>query len=163
MRKIALAVVAVALAMPSVAAMADNDVGCGLGTMIWEGHSGLGPKVFAATTNQIGSQTFAISSGTLGCSNNGTVTASAQLSMFASANLNTLAGQMASGHGEDLNVMAELYGIHSTRDKQAFFSMTQRHFGQIFPNASVTTGEVLSSIRHLMTQNPQLSRYVKKA
>lgn len=163
MRKIVMAAMAVALLMPSAAALADNDVGCGLGTMIWEGNSGLGPKVLAATTNQIGSQTLAISSGTLGCSRNGTVTASARLSMFASANLDTLAAQMASGRGEDLNVMAELYGIHSRSDKQAFFSMTKHHFGQIFPNANVTTGEVLASIRHLMKGNSRLSQYVKSA
>lgn len=164
MRKFLMVLVAVALIAPVGTAMADDDVGCGIGTQIWEGNSGPAPKILAATTNaSSGNQTFGISSGTLGCQTNGTVTASARLSMFASANLGALQSQMAAGHGEDLNVLASLYGIQSQQDRQAFFEMTQRHFSDIFPSQQVTTGQVLASIDHYMAGNPQLSVYAGTA
>jgi hypothetical protein len=164
MRKIILTAAAVTLAAPMGAALADNDVGCGVGTQLWEGNSGVAPKVLAATTNaSSGNQTFGISSGTLGCTQGGTVTADARISMFASANLDTLASQMAAGQGEALNSLAELYGIHSQRDKQEFFSMTQRHFGQIFPSEQATTGQVLAAVQKLMAQDPELSHYAANA
>src|SRR5512143_1990 len=57
----------VMLVATSGVAFADPDIGCGLGTQIWTGSKGLAPKVLGATTNGTsGSQTFGISSGTLG-------------------------------------------------------------------------------------------------
>ena len=46
--------VAVALLCASAPAMADDDIGCGLGTQLWEGESGLVFKVIGATTNGTG-------------------------------------------------------------------------------------------------------------
>ena len=53
-------IAAVALASaPFTSVLADDDIGCGAGTIIWEGQSGLVPKVLGATTNGIfGNQTF---------------------------------------------------------------------------------------------------------
>ena len=49
------------LACGSSVALADQDVGCGLGSMLWAGQSGLVPKILAATTNgTFGNQTFGI-------------------------------------------------------------------------------------------------------
>lgn len=157
-----LTIVALMVLLPAGYALADNDVGCGAGTQIWQGQSGMGPKLLAATTNQIfGNQTFGISSGTLGCSRNGTVTAANRLPMFASANMETLASDMAAGHGQALSTMADLYGIHDSADKQAFYQLTQRHFAQIFPSDSVTAGQVIDTVDQLMTQNPALAKYAK--
>ncbi len=50
LKKIALAAV---LATGSSMAMADNDVGCGVGTQVWAGQKGIAPKILAATTNGI--------------------------------------------------------------------------------------------------------------
>ena len=48
--------------------MAAGDTGCGVGTMIFKGKSGLAPHVLAVTTNgTFGNQTFGMTSGTLGC------------------------------------------------------------------------------------------------
>lgn len=157
-----LMIVALMLLLPAGYALADNDVGCGAGTQIWEGQSGTAPKLLAATTNQsFGSQTFGISSGTLGCSRNGTVTAANRLPMFASANMGSLASDMAAGHGQALSTMADLYGIHRGADKQAFYHMTQRHFAQIFSSDAVTAGQVIEHVNHLMANDPQLASYVK--
>lgn len=145
-------------------ALADNDVGCGAGTQIWEGQSGLAPKVLAATTNgTFGNQTFGISSGTLGCSSHGTITASARMPMFASANMEELASDMAAGHGEALTVMAQLYGIDNAADRQAFYHLTKSHFAVIFPSNDVTAGQVIHNVNQLMTRDAQLAHYVAKA
>ena len=49
-KKLALAAL---LAAGSSVAMADNDVGCGVGTQVWAGQKGVVPKILAATTNGI--------------------------------------------------------------------------------------------------------------
>jgi hypothetical protein len=48
LKKIMLAAV---LATGSSLAMADNDVGCGVGSQVWAGQSGIIPKLLAGTTN----------------------------------------------------------------------------------------------------------------
>jgi len=85
-------VLAVVLVLATVApAMADKDIGCGLGTQLWAGKEGLVFKVLGATTNgTLGNQTFGITSGTLGCHQGGVVTADARLQMFAGANMDNL-------------------------------------------------------------------------
>ena len=46
----------------------DTDIGCGPGTKIWDGQTGVAPKALGATTNgSFGLQTFGITFGTLGC------------------------------------------------------------------------------------------------
>jgi hypothetical protein len=65
--------------VPAGAAFADPDIGCGLGTQLWEGNKGLIPKVLGATTNgSFGNQTFGITFQTIGCHSTGTVTADAR-------------------------------------------------------------------------------------
>ncbi len=158
MRKIA---VAIALAVISSAGMAfaDPDVGCGWGTMVFKGSSGVAPKVLAATTNGfLGNQTFGISSGTAGCHQGGTVTASARLIMYASANFDKLAGDMAAGQGESLDTLAYLIGVNDA-DKPAFSQLTKSHFGELFPSERVTAGEMLTTLRSLMATEPQLAKY----
>ena len=57
-----LAVAALAATLPlSNVAMADADIGCGLGTMVFDGKSGKVFKILGATTNGTsGNQTFGI-------------------------------------------------------------------------------------------------------
>ena len=100
---------AVALLASSSCVMADQDVGCGLGTMVWAGQSGLAPKILAATTNGTSAnQTFGITSGTLGCQADGVISSRARLSMFMGTNSERLARDMSVGQGEALNVLADL-------------------------------------------------------
>ena len=55
----------------------DVGPGCGLGKLAWSDYDhpkSIGPQVMMATTNgSFGSQTFGISSGTSGCTNDGTI------------------------------------------------------------------------------------------
>lgn len=145
-------------AMPVGAALADNDVGCGLGTQIWAGQSGLIPKVLAATTNgTFGNQTFGITTGTLGCSPNGVIRAEVRRTHFAAANLDQLAAEVAAGEGESLATLASLYGVDAS-DRAAFAATAQAHYGELF--AGRTTGDVLAALDRVLAADARLARYV---
>ena len=63
-------------------AIADQDIGCGLGTMVFAGQSGPIFKVLGATTNgTFGNQTFGITTGTQGCQTNGAIKCPKQSSL----------------------------------------------------------------------------------
>ena len=149
-----------ALALAPMTASADNAAGCGVGTMIMEGKSGLVFHVLAATTNgTFGNQTFGMTSGTLGCKVDDAVTASAELRQFASANLDQLSLEMAAGEGEALTALASLYGIEA-QDRAAFYTLTKANYGTIISGDAVTAGEVLTSLHGLMARDTRLARYV---
>src|SRR5256886_13056744 len=74
----------------AMAANPDTGPGCGLGKLAWSDYShqkNIGPQVLMATTNgTFGSQTFGISTGTSGCTNDGKVMAEQKTTMFAEIN-----------------------------------------------------------------------------
>jgi hypothetical protein len=155
-----LIVTALLVAAPLSQALADKNIGCGWGTMLWKGQRGLAPKVLGATTNGTsGNQTFGITTGTGGCSQEGAITADARLNMFASSNIDRLARDMAVGQGETLDTLAFLMGIDDT-DRPVFYGMTKAHFGEIFATSEVTAGQMLENIARLMADDAELSKYV---
>ena len=155
LKKIALAAL---LAAGSTVAMADNDVGCGMGTQIWAGQKGLAPKILAATTNGIlTNQLFGITFGTLGCRQGGTVTA--QVVTFTNENAESLARDMAVGQGESLNVLAELMSIKA-EDKARFFAVSKQNFSEIYSTENQNSLQVLSSLQAVMAKDAVLKAYV---
>lgn len=147
------------VAAPAGVALA-HDTGCGAGTILWEGQSGVAAEVLAVTTNgSFGNQTFGISSGTLGCSQGGVVHVAQRIPMYASANMEQIAADMAAGEGESLVALADLYDI-APSDRQAFYAATQDHFGEIFSAGDVTVGQMLASLESVMAANDQLAQYV---
>lgn len=155
LKKIALAAT---LAMGSSVAMADPDVGCGVGSMIWEGQSGKVAKILAATTNGLfTNQLLGITFGTLGCNGNGKVTA--QVVTFTNENAEALARDMAVGQGESLNVLAELMNIKSS-DKAHFFEVTKANFSQIYADDHQNSLQVLVSLQQVMANDQVLKAYV---
>lgn len=149
------------LLVPTGAAFADPDIGCGPGTSVWQGSKGVLPKVLGSTTNgSFGFQTFGISFGTLGCHQGGTVTADARLRMFAGANLDRLAREMAVGEGEVLAAFAHLKGVAET-DRPAFYAFSKAHFAEIFSGDDVTENQVIEALDRLLASDSQLSVYAK--
>jgi len=143
------------LAMGS-AAFADNNVGCGLGTQMWAGTDGFVVQMLATVTNgSTATQTFGISSETSGCTRGGTITAEHRLNMFAGANIDRLARDMATGEGETLETLAHLMEVQET-ERPAFYRLTKSHFGQIFASEETSAGEMLTNIRSLMAEDPEL-------
>lgn len=150
---------AVALLASSSVVMADQDVGCGWGTMVWAGQSGVVPKILAATTNGTSyNQTFGITSGTAGCQADGVITSGARLSMFMGTNSERLARDMSVGQGESLNVLADLMGVKA-QDKALFFKTTQQHFSVIFADKNQKVADILASLRQVMAQDSILATY----
>src|SRR5919108_1630228 len=96
-------------ATPVWAENPDTGPGCGLGKLVWSDYSkqkSIAPQVMMATTNGIfGSQTFGISSGTSGCTNDGLIMKNKHIN-FTSNAFETLAQEMAQGQGEHLASLA---------------------------------------------------------
>lgn len=135
-----------------------ENTGCGLGTDAFKGKSGKANEILAVTTNGTsGNQTFGISSGTLGCDEGGTV-ASAKVQVFASANMDKLARDMAVGEGETLESLADLMEIDEA-DKGSFFTLTKTNFDKIYTSENVTTGEMLIALQDVMARDSSLAKY----
>lgn len=148
------------LALSPLTVMADDDVGCGLGTQIWAGQSGLIAKVLAATTNgTLANQTFGITTGTLGCSSDGVIKAEYRAPAFAAANLDQLAAEMAVGRGESLAALASIYNLQGT-DRDAFYALTKTHYGEIFGSETTSATDVIASVTRLMKADARLAQYV---
>lgn len=136
-----------------------NNVGCGLGTMVFEGQSGVAPQVLAVTTNGTsGNQTFGISFGTLGCTKNGVVDPPQAAAVYTASNIDNLARDAARGEGEALESLAEVIGIEE-QDKVAFFEASKANFTTIFASENTTAEDVLAAWYGVMAEDEALQRY----
>lgn len=136
-----------------------DSTGCGLGSMVWDGQQGIAPQVLAVTTNGTsGNQTFGITSGTLGCEQDGVIQSSAQLSMYTGSNMDQIARDMSVGSGESLHVLADLMGVEA-QDRDHFFTTLQSNYASIFSTSDVTAEEVIGAIRDTMRGDAHLSQY----
>lgn len=146
--------------VPASAFAQNNNVGsCGWGSKVMDGRSGIFPQVLAATTNGTsGNQTFGISSGTSGCTQDGVVRSSWKTAMFIDANKTKLARDMAIGNGEALESLAALMGVKEEH-KDAFAALARSNFSRIFPSDEVSTDHVMASLRGLMAESNELAVY----
>ena len=111
----------------------DTGPGCGLGKKLWEdwkGQKQIAPQMFMASTNVTGSYSFAISSGTSGCSHDGRIWDSERASLFIGINYASLSEDMARGGGEHLASLATV--MHVPLEYQpAFFAMAQERYASL--------------------------------
>lgn len=168
MKRISLSAVVVAAAMAALpitsqAAGGDEDVGsCGWGSKVWDGQAGLAAKVLAVTTNgTFGNQTFAITSGTSGCTQDGTVKSNWKLSSFVEDNKSKLARDLSRGSGETLDAVVQLIGV-SEQDKAAFVQSTRDNMARIFPSAESSTQDILAGLRQVLAADDRLAGYVAR-
>lgn len=163
MRTVAASVVlALTLGVPAAWAQqgetADSS-GCGLGTMLFNGERGVMPQILAVTTNGTsGNQTFGISSGTLGCTQDGVVRPPAEVRILLMSSLDNLAVDVARGEGETLRALAALMAI-AAPDQPRFFASLQGNFVRIFPTETVTADQVITAINAVMAEDQVLRRY----
>jgi len=127
--QIQLALLLVAIPVGSVlAANPDNGPGCGLGKLAWSDYKhrkNITPQVMMATTNgTFGSQTFGISFGTSGCTNDGQVMAARKTDMFVASTFECLSEDLARGQGEHLASLTMMMGV-AVEHQPAFFSLVQ--------------------------------------
>ena len=151
-----LAVATVAAVFP-LSALADNVGSCGWGTKLFDGQSGVAPQVLAVTTNGfLGNNTFGITSGTSGCTQDGTVKSSWKTALFIDGNKQALARDMSVGSGEALDSLALLMGVEA-QDRDAFNRAAKRNMARIF--AKDGTPEIMAALRQVLADDAQLSRY----
>jgi hypothetical protein len=132
--------------------------GCGWGAMVFEDQSGLGPHLFASTTNGTsGNATFGLTSGTNGCDSD-VVIRYGGTSIFASI-MPEFSEDVARGNGEALDTVAVMYGVDK-EDRPAFAATMHENFAVIFPNENVTAEQAISSIDAIMKADPRLAKYV---
>src|SRR5918999_1187378 len=123
------------------AAHPDTGPGCGLGKLAWSDYQhqkSIAPQVMMATTNgTFGTQTFGISSGTSGCTNDGTIMAEHKVNVFAAANYDSLSQEMARGGGEHLASLAELMGVPE-ESRPEFFALAQAQYVTLINSGNTT-------------------------
>ena len=108
----------------------DTGPGCGLGKKLWEGWKGqkqIAPQLFMASTNVIGSYSFAIASGTSGCSHDGTIFDTQKARLFIETNHASLVEDMARGGGEHLASLAVLMQVPLEHQPE-FFAVVQARY-----------------------------------
>lgn len=119
------------LATAALAEHPDTGPGCGLGKMLWADYrnqKSIAPQVLQSTTNGTsGTQTFGISSGTSGCTNDGTIMTEHKVNVFAAVNYDNLNQEMAQGGGEHLASLGELMGVPEEKLPE-FFALAQSRY-----------------------------------
>ena len=139
----------------------DNGPGCGLGKLAWSDYShqkSIAPQVMMATTNgTFGSQTFGISSGTSGCTNDGTIMAQHKVSVFAAANYDSLSQEMARGGGEHLASLAELMGIPA-ESRPEFFALAQGQYAGLVRSGDTTPAAMIETLQSGMETHPSFAK-----
>lgn len=142
-------------------ALADSGPGCGWGTMIFKGQSGIFAHTAAATTNGTSvNQWFGLTSGTGGCDPTVVVSNEYQRKLFVASNMDSLSQDMAQGRGDHLDALASLLSI-SEADKPGFYSLTQANLPQIMAAADQGPADVLAVLDGAMSADPVLSKYVR--
>jgi len=143
----------------------DTGPGCGLGKELWANASNqksIGGQVLAATTNgTLGNQTFGISSGTSGCTSNGTILSEYRVTVFAAANFDNLSQDMAKGNGEHLTSFAELLNIPQEQ-RVDFYVLAQSHYRGMIQNGENSPAAMLASLDRGMSAHPTLAKVIVK-
>ncbi len=143
MKKILVSAVAVLALSTSVMAGVNSQTGCGLGSMIIKDDSTAVMLALQATTNStFGNQTFGITSGTLGCEKTQFVM-NEQAQEFVASNMDQLAKEIAVGHGESIDTLAELLNVE---DKAFFSASLQKNYNSIYTSKNAKMSDVLDNI-----------------
>ena len=161
---IMLGMVGVFLAMQGGLAMAanpDTGPGCGLGKLAWQNYPHqkvIGIQTMEATTNGLmGNQTFGITSGTSGCTNDGKFWAEHKVNAFAALNFENLSQDMAQGHGEHIASLATLMGIPADQ-QPAFFAMTQGKYASLVTAGETSPVAMVKALNEAVATHPMLAK-----
>ena len=161
---IMLGAVGVFLAVQGGFAMAagnpDTGPGCGLGKLAWQNYPHqkvIGIQTMEATTNGLmGNQTFGITSGTSGCTNDGKFWAEHKVNAFAALNFENLAQDMAQGHGEHIASLATLMGIPADQ-QPAFFAMMQEKYESLVTAGEASPVAMVKALNEAVATHPMLA------
>lgn len=138
----------------------DTGPGCGLGKLAFadfKNQKNIAPQVLMATTNATGMNTFAISSATSGCTNDGQIWAQEKVNVFAAMNLDNLTQEMAQGKGEHLASLATLMGVPADRHAQ-FFTLTQARYTSLMEAGDTSPVAMIKALNEAIANTPILAQ-----
>lgn len=158
MKKALLVSLVLIVASLPASVMAQNVGKCGVGSKLFDGQRGIAPQVLAVTTNTTSGQTFAITSGTSGCTQDGVVRTAWKTAAFIDSNMNKLAKDISRGNGESLDSLASVIGV-KTSDKEAFKVALKDNFSNIFTGQDVNSDSVYANIKNVLASNSKLANY----
>ena len=136
----------------------DTGPGCGLGKLAFQNYPNAktkGAQILMASLNGTGANTFAISSGTSGCTDDGRWWAENKTSMFAELNSDALAQEMAQGGGEHLASFATLLGVPHDQH-EAFFVMAQERYTTLTNAGEVSAVAMIKAMNDAISAHPAL-------
>ncbi len=143
------------LAVP--AAFAGTTSGCGLGSVLFEGQSGVLMNILAQTTNGFYStNNFAITTGTSECDASDSVMNEMMQEQFVSVNYDNLSGEMAQGHGQYVTAMADLMGCPAAT-RETFARMSQEKYPELFSAPEMDAKRWIVGLKAAMAQDPALA------
>ena len=132
----------------SSSGMARQNVGCGLGTMLFQNNADQSSllQAFQATTNgTFGTQTFGVTSGTSECKQPTKFVSNDRLNEFVVANMDNLAKDIARGNGETLDAFEDLMEVPADKSPE-FYQKLQGSFARIFTSEEVVLAYVLENV-----------------
>jgi hypothetical protein len=157
----------VVCALPSGAHAATGTMeggpGCGLGARLWAdsiSKKHILQQSSIATTNLTGFQTFAITSATSGCTNDGVIARNETITVFVGANFDDLLQEMAQGSGEHLTALATLIGVPAHLHP-SFFLLSQDRYALLIPLDNATPVALLQHLYEGMKIHPLLKETLK--
>jgi hypothetical protein len=108
-------------------------------------------QILAATTNGTsGNQTFGMTTGTSGCTEDGAVKFAKESEVFAEVNLDTLRREMSAGQGEFVQAFAVLLGAQGSQ-VDSYLSLFKENYGTLFPSSQTTSSEMMASLKTLLS------------
>jgi hypothetical protein len=153
MKRTLFVLVAAVLAAPAFAGN-QNDAGCGLGAQLFKENRPV-DQVLAATTNGcFGTQTFGITTGTLGCSSGGVIKSSREREVFTATNFRALEQELASGSGQYEASLAALTGCKA----DAFAAFAKARYEKLFPTQKTSSTELLSNLDREISSDPAMAK-----
>jgi hypothetical protein len=157
MKKLVTLVIVASFTAPLFASGKHTMAGCGLGYVLF-GHEKNDRlmQILAATTNGTsGNQTFGITSGTSGCTEDGAVKFVKEAEVFAEVNLDTLRQEMAAGQGEFVTAFATLLGANES-NVPTMVKFFHDEYSSLFATPSTTSAELMASLQQKLSQRPDL-------
>jgi hypothetical protein len=139
----------IALALSASASFAVDSTGCGFGSTLLKGQKGLVPQLAAVTTNGTSaSQTFGITSGTMGCDKNGTITGGTGriIGLYLQDNFDAFSLDAANGKGETINVIASIAGVSTEKAE----SVISANYDTLFSSENVDVATLSNQLVSLL-------------
>ncbi|MCZ6646015.1 MAG: DUF3015 family protein [SAR324 cluster bacterium] len=149
----------VVLAVISMIYASSAFANCGPGPVVVQKSKGTLRQSLGASTNAtfLPTQTFAITSGTSGCSNSGILRREVEQRFFVALHMDNIAQELAQGQGRYVDGLASLLGCGSEVYGE-FGRMAQANYTSLFSAAEMKPRELLAAVKEQMRRHPLLSR-----